>query len=96
MCQPVNGKSQDTGGIKMKESLLLIIGYDQLLLLPHMYCVAVQHGSIMLNKIIAFEQVDPDNKDKLDSQNRQHHIFHIFSRKDLFLIHCKLLTSLIV
>ena len=81
MGQSVKRKGKDTGCIQMEKGFLLIIRDDQLLLFPHVDRMTVQHGGIMLDKVMAFEQVDPDDEDKLDAEDGQHYVFYTVSRE---------------
>ena len=74
MGQPVQGEGQDTGCIQVKEGFFLIIRYNERLLFPHMDRVAVQHGGVVLDEIMAFEDVYPDDEDKLDTKDCQYYV----------------------
>ena len=87
MSQPVKGKGEYTGCIQVKEGFFLIVRYDKLLLLPHMYGVGIEHGGVVVDKAVTFKEVEPDNKQYLNAQDRQHYILYIFSKEAFLLIH---------
>ena len=78
--QSVKRKGKNTGCIQMEEGFLLVIRYDKLFLLPHVYGVAVEHGGIMLYKVVTFKEVYPDDEDQLNAKYCQHYVFYILER----------------